>query len=223
MKTYFLPVIRARFPVVAALVLFLSGIFPAAAQQWVVNQKDNTRPETTARNSSPAFIRSFTADHFNGYNDVEFTVSTLNDTRKFVLEYSFNALDYLTAGELLADKEIYSFRHRLLDERPVLYRVRFEQLNGKFSYSDPIVLKGIPVAPVQIYPTIITGNTVNINASWPVERIVVTSANGVQVLAKEVNGQRDYISVVVPSVGKGMYWMTFYGRGWKSTEKFIVP
>ena len=78
------------------------------------------------------------------------------------------------------------------------------------------------VSPITIYPTIITGNTVNVNTSLAVERIVIYSGNGVQVFAKEMNGQRDFIPLVIPSLGKGIYWMTFYGNGWKTTSKFII-
>jgi hypothetical protein len=223
MKRYFLQSIRPGFPVIAGLAVLLSAILPVSAQQWVINQKDNTRPETTAGTSSPALIRSLTASRWNGYNDIQWTAITVNDTRKLIVEYSFNTIDYLTAGELLADKEIYTLRHHVLDERPVLYRIRSEQLNGKFFYTAPIILQGVPVSPVQIYPTVITGNTVNINAGWPVERIVVSSGSGAQVFAKEVNGQGDYMAVVLPPLAKGMYWMSFYGQGWKSTEKFIIP
>jgi hypothetical protein len=224
MKTDFLELLKKRWSaIVISLLVMLSGIIPASAQQWVVNQKDNTRPETTAYNTAPAFVQTLSANRWNGYNDIEWTVSSLNDTKKFIIEYSLNAVDYLTAGEVLADKNIYSLRHHILDDRPMLYRVRIEQQNGKFFYTAPIVLQGVPVSPVQIYPTVITGNTVNMNASWPVERIVVSSGSGAQVFTKEIGGQSNYIAVVVPSLAKGMYWMSFYGRGWKSTEKFLVP
>ena len=225
MRKEFLPRVKASFPKLIGSVLALwTGITVVAQQPYTTNERDNTRPETTAYTSSPAFVTSFTANHFNAYNEIEWSVKYIQDTRKFVIQYSTDGVDYLSAGEQLADKESYTLQHRTLDTRPMFYRIRSEQLNGKVFYSSPILLQGIPIAPVQIYPTVVTGSTVNMNASWPVERIVVTSTSGMQMLAKDINGQRDYMAVVLPtSVGKGMYYMTFYGQGWKSTEKFIIP
>jgi hypothetical protein len=97
-----------------------------------------------------------------------------------------------------------------------------ELVNNKFIYQDGIAVDGINSSPVQIYPTIIQGNIVNVNAYWPVERITITSGSGAQVYTKDTNGQKDFMSVSIPSFGKGLYWMTFYGRGWKTTNKFII-
>jgi hypothetical protein len=124
---------------------------------------------------------------------------------------------------MASPKPDYVLQHRILDDRPMLYRIRSEQLNEKSFYSSSIVLQGVPVSPVIIYPTVITSNTVNVNASWPVERIIVTSSNGAQVMAKDINGQRDFMAISVPAaLTRGMYYMTFQGKGWKTTEKFLV-
>jgi hypothetical protein len=224
MRKEFLRRVRTGFPAVVGIALVLMLNTPLFAQQHIVAQKDNTRPEATAYNTRPAFINFFSAVKWNGYNEIQWSATSQADTRKYIVEYSVNGVDYQTAGELLADKTFYTLQHRTLDDRPMLYRVRVEQLNGKFFYTPGVLLDGIPVPPVRIFPNTVTGSTVNYIADWPIERIVITSGSGTQVVAKEINGQGDYSSITLPAtLGKGMYWMTFYGKDWKTTSKFFVP
>ncbi|HEX2627963.1 MAG TPA: T9SS type A sorting domain-containing protein [Chitinophagaceae bacterium] len=217
--------IKTSFPrgVGIILVLLLSTII-STAQQNIISQKDNTRPEATAYTHQPSFVTSFTANKWNGYNEIRWSAAYQGDTKRYIIEYSVDGLNYQSVGEMVASPNPdYVLQHRILENRPMLYRIRSEQLNEKSFYSSSIVLDGVPVSPVIIYPTVITSNTVNVNASWPVERITVTSSNGSQVMAKDINGQRDFMAISVPAaLSRGMYYMTFQGKGWKTTEKFVV-
>jgi hypothetical protein len=195
----------------------------ASGQQYVIANKDNTHPEITDQTVSPAFISSFSVLKGNGYNEISWLARREDDTRKYIVEYSLNGTDYEAAGEMLAGNGSYTFKHVILDPRPMIYRVKMEQANNKSFYAGGIISDGVSISPVQMYPTIIHGNTININAFLPVEKIIISSGTGARVYAKDINGQRDLIPIVIPSFGKGIYWITFYGKGWKTTEKFIVP
>jgi hypothetical protein len=212
--------VKATFPLTAMISAFSAS--PLLAQQYVIADKDNTHPEITLQTSLPALITRFTVQRENDYAEVLWSSLREQDIRRYVVEYSINGTDYETAGEVMANNGLYTFRHRMPDSRPAIYRIKMELLNGKSFYSAGAVLDGINIPPVQIYPTIVQGNTVNINAWWPVERINVFSSNGKLVLAKDINGERDYMAIVIPPLSKGIYWMNFYGQGWKSTGKFIV-
>ena len=144
------------------------------------------------------------------------------NTRKFIVEYSYDGVDFLSAGQALSSNGVYSLKHYTLDLRPVLYRIKIEELNGKFTYSSIILMDGIDVPVVKVYPTAVTGNIINADAAFPVERITVVSTDGRQVFAKDLNGASDFIPITIPSLTRGMYFITFYGNGWKSTSKFVV-
>jgi hypothetical protein len=212
---------KATFPFLTAMMLLCS--VRVHSQLNVIDQKDNTHPEINTNSAKPSFIAFFRAARENGYNEIEWGAMSEQDTRKYIVEYSLNGIDYTSAGELSAGQNSYHLKHDLKDERPTLYRVKAEQLTGKYFYSAAIFLRGIPTEPVKIYPTIITGNTVNVIADWPVEKISVYSASGAQVMIKEMGGKSESITVTLPSIAKGIYFMTFYGQGWKSTSKFIMP
>ena len=194
-----------------------------SAQQHVIADKDNTRPETKASTEKPVFIRSLVAKKWNGYNEIQWVATHDENTRKFIVEYSTNGIDFQSAGEkLVSNNQDYLLRHQIFEERPMLYRIRAEKLSGKSFYTSAFLLDGVPIAPVKIYPTVITTNSIRMNAHWPVERINIYSSSGQQVFSKDVGGQRDFMEVAIPNLAKGMYYMNFYGVGWKSTDKFVV-
>jgi hypothetical protein len=209
---------------VALVVAFLAGSTASNAQQNVIANKDNTRPEITRQFSLPANISFFSVVRNNGYNDIQWASQYEQDTRKFIVEYSLDGIYFQSAGEVLATPTgNYQLKHQTFERSPLLYRIRAENLNGRFVYSRNILLSGDDVSPVKIYPTIITGNQVNINAAFPIERITVVSISGQQVYTQDVSGRTDYMTVTLPSLGKGIYIVNFSGQGWKWSDKIIVP
>lgn len=210
----------ATLPLIAGLILIFAG--NANSQQHIIANKDNTRPETTRQLYSPARIISFTATRNNGYNDIRWTAMSEESARRFIVEYSFDGRDFQTAGPVSGINGMYSFNHNNFDSRPMLYRIRIEDLGQRTYYSDNIYLDGIAIAPVKIYPTIVTGDVVNINAAFPIERVTIVSGDAKQVFAKELNGSTDFIPLVIPSLNRGMYWITFYGNGWQNTQQFVI-
>lgn len=198
---------------------------PVSAQQHIIADKDNTRPDQDRKstNTVHAGFTTFTAVKHNGYNEIQWSVLNDKDARKFIVEYSVNGTDYAAAGEMPVAGTPYRFKHYTTEERPMLYRLKTEDLNGRSYYSNVVILDGIEILPVKMYSNIIKGSVMNLKASWPVERIFITSPGGEQVFAKDINGQSDFIPVTIPSLARGMYWITFVGSGWQSTSKFLVP
>ena len=217
-----LQTVKATFPVIAGCLISALCTDHSYAQQYVIADKNNTRPEVNRQLSSPALVSSVAAKKFNGYNEINWSALSEQDTRRFIVEYSFDGIDFLSAGQALSSNGVYSLKHYTSDTRPVLYRIRIEELNGKFSYSSIILMDGIDIPIVKVYPTVITGNTINADAAFPVERISIVSEDGKLVFAKDLNGARDFIPLTIPALTRGMYFITFYGNGWKTTSKFLI-
>jgi len=222
MRKAILQTVKATFPLLAGFFISTLYIQPSFAQQYIIANKDNTRPETSRQNSSPAIITSFKAEKFNGYNEISWTALSEQGTRKFIVEYSADAVNFQSAGQVLSTDGKYIFKHYTQDTRPLIYRVKIEELTGKFSYSPEIVLDGKEIPPVSIYPTIVTGSVINANAELPVQRLTITSVDGQQQFAKDLNGVSNFIPIVIPALGKGIYFITFYGNGWKSSSRFLI-
>ena len=214
--------VKATFPAIAGCLVSALCINNSYAQQFVIADKNNTRPEVNKQFSSPAMVSTFTVKKFNALNEITWTAFREQDTRQFIVEFSYDGIDFSSAGEVLSSTGVYTFKHQTLDPRPVLYRIRVEELNGKFSYSSLILLDGIDIPVVKVYPTVVKGNAVNADAAFPVERVAILSTDGRQVFAKDLNGARGFIPLTIPPLNKGMYFITFFGNGWKTTSKILV-
>lgn len=197
-------------------------IVPAYSQQNIIANKDNTRPGTNNQNTIAAKVTTLTATKFNGYNEVHWTAIAEQDTRRFIAEYSDDGINYQTAGEMLPVAGAYSLKHHTLSTVPLLYRIRIEKTDGRFVNTSAVLLDGTPVPVVNIWPTDVKGDIVNANARFPVERASVVGSNGQQVYVKDLGGVSGLITLAIPSLQKGMYFVTFYGNGWKTTSKFVV-
>lgn len=215
--------VKATFPAIAGCLISTLCINQSYAQQYVIANKDNTRPETRRQfEPLPARVFTFTANRFNGYNEIQWNAAREQDTRRYIVEYSYDSYNFQSAGQVIAINGVYDLKHYTSNTRPALYRVRIEDLTGKFYYSENVFLNGRDILPVTIYPTVVTGNIVNANTFFPVERISVVSVSGQEVFAKDMNGANEFLKINIPSLSKGWYVITFYGNGWKTASKFMV-
>lgn len=204
----------------SAITLSLSAI--CFGQQHIIADKNNTRPEIENQFRSPVGIVGLSAIRHNGYNEIRWSAIAEKDVRKYIVEFTEDGINYQSGGEVSVRPGGYELKHQTFSMAPMLYRLRIEEMSGKSQYSANILVEGVDMSPVSIYPTIITGNIINVIAGFPVERITIVSGSGQQVFAQDVGGKTDYMRITIPSLAKGMYWICFNGQGWKSTTKFMI-
>ena len=214
-----LQIVKATFPVIAGLSALISSAY---SQQNIIADKDNTRPEFNNGQSVQAKITSFTAIKASGYNDIQWSALMEEDTRRFIVEYSTDGITYQSAGETAVADGNYELKHQTFETRPLLYRLRAEKADGKFYTSPNILLNGVELPPVKVYPTSVTGSTVNVQSEFAAQRMTLTSFDGLQVLEKNLGGVNGYMKLTLPTLNEGMYIMTFYGDGWKSSTKIVI-
>jgi hypothetical protein len=219
MRKVILQLVKATFPIAAG---FSTLINPAISQQNIIAGKDDTHPEIAAQQYSSAKIYKLSAIQMHGYNEIQWSAVAEDNTRRFIVEYSTDGINYQSAGELTPLTGNYSLKHYTLDTRTFLYRVRMEKKDGRFFDSMRFLLGGVDIGPVKIYPTIVEGNTLNLRMAFPVHRMSIISLDGKQVMAKDLGGIVGTTQVAIPVLSKGQYLVTFYGNGWQSTEKFMV-
>jgi hypothetical protein len=211
--------VKATFPIAAGFSTLISSAY---SQQNIIAGKDETHPEIAAQQYSSAKIYKFSAVQMHGYNEIQWSAVAEEDTRRFIVEYSADGINYQSAGELTPFTGNYSLKHYTLDTRTFLYRIRVEKKDGRFFNSVNFLLGGVDIAPVKIYPTIVEGNTLNLRIAFPVHRMNVISLDGKQVMAKDLGGIAGTTQVAIPVLSRGHYLVIFYGNGWQSTEKFII-
>ena len=218
MRKAILQNVKATF-LLAGFSTFMNSAY---SQQNIIADKDKTRPDTEIKTSIDATIIFFKATRMDSWNEIQWAALQEEDTKRYILEYSTNGIDYRTAGEVIPLNGEYLLKHPTVDKRSFLYRIRAERNDGKFYNLRVALLEGNDIPAVKIYPTMIEGNTINIDAGLAVERINIYSSDGRQVFVKEMSGFSGTTQIVIPSLSKGMYWMNFYGSGWKSISKFII-
>ena len=219
MRKVILQLVKATFPIAAGLSTLINSAY---TQQNIIAGKDDTHPEIKAQQYNSARIYNLNAAQMNGYNEIQWSAIAEEDTRRFIVEYSADGINYLSAGEITPLTGRYTLKHYTLNARTFLYRIRMEKKDGRFFNSVNFLLDGIDISPVKIYPTIVEGNTMNLQMAFPVHRMSIVSLDGKQVMAKELGGISGFTQVAIPVLSKAQYLVTFYGNGWQSTEKFII-
>lgn len=194
----------------------------AKGQQHIIDKKDETHPEIAARQYSAARIYQFSAVRLNGYTEIKWQAAAEEDTKKFIVEYSNDGINFMSAGEVTPITGIYTLKHHTLDSRAILYRIRMEKKDGRFFSTVNFLVNGVDIRPVLLYPTIVQNNTLNVEMYLPVTRINIYAADGKQVMQKEMGGENGFSQLSIPVLNRGIYMITFYGNGWQSTEKFMV-
>ena len=209
----------------AALMLVFACVlqgFSIYSQQNIIVNKDNTRPETTRQLTMAAKVRSLTVNRFNGYNEVQWGAIGEQDTRRYSAEYTTDGRDYQSAGELAPINGFYGLKHYTFETGPMIYRIRIEKKDGSFYYSEATLLDGIAKTFTSIYPTTVRGNVINVIAGVPAERATIVGMEGQNIFSKELGGLMGSFTMAIPGLKKGIYWITFYGRGWNNTIPFLV-
>ena len=218
MRKMILRIVKAT----AMLAGFSTLMNAAYSQQNVIDKKDDTHPGISAQQSMPAKIFQFSATRLNGYNEIKWQAAAEDDTKKFIVEFSSDGLNYQSAGEVTPITGTYTLKHHTLDASTFLYRIRMEKKDGRYFSTGNFLLGGIDVRPVMLYPTIVENNTVNLQMYLPVNRINIISTDGKQVMQKDFGGTTGFSQMSIPVLSRGTYLITFYGNGWQSTEKFII-
>ena len=116
----------------------------------------------------------------------------------------------------------YQLKHYTTDNRPKVYRLRIEEKDGSFYSSDATLLDGIREGFATIHPTNVRGDVINIIASLPAERATIMGTDGQNIFSKELGGVAGSFTIPIPTLKKGVYWISFYGRGWINTIPFLV-
>src|SRR6187402_2139742 len=139
MRKVILQLVKATFAIIAG---FSTLINPAFSQQNIIAGKDDTHPEITAQQYSSAKIYKLSAVQMQGYNEIQWSAAAEQDTRRFIVEYSTDGVNYKSAGDVTQITGTYNLKHYTFDTRTFLYRIRMEKKDGRFFNSVSFLLGG---------------------------------------------------------------------------------
>jgi glucose/arabinose dehydrogenase len=174
---------------------------------------------------APVTLVSFTVRNISSYNELHWSTAYEQNADKYVIEYSTDGSNYAIAGEVTAMNSLsgynYTYRHAIADTRKIFYRLKMRDLDGSSRYSSVITIGG-KNSGVTIYPTIVQNNMLELNANVPVESLRVFDTGGKEMYGSNLNGRQGYFSIQLPTMAKGMYFVTIQSKDYNKTEKIIV-
>lgn len=199
-----------------------------AGELYAVSLTGNTIYSITASGNSalPITLINFSATSFDGYNEIKWVSSFEQDADKYVIEYSTDGTVYNNAGEIKAQNDNaghqYSFRHVTVYTGKIFYRLLLKDLDGSSRYSPVVVIDHSDKEIVRIYSTVLQNNTLQLTTNIPLEKLRVINSAGAQVYDNNLGSKQGYISITLPSLPGGMYFVTMTGKDFIKTERIII-
>ncbi|NOT50407.1 MAG: T9SS type A sorting domain-containing protein [Chitinophagaceae bacterium] len=160
----------------------------------------------------PFTLLSFSGHKMNGYNELKWKTSDEQNMNRYIVEYSTDGVYFQYGGEVAARNQPgvqqYRFMHFTTGSGKIFYRLKAENLDRSINYSAVIGID-LKEGHIKVSPTFISDNLLRISSEKVMNRLIITDSYGRIVLRKELNGQQGFLTVQLPTVAKGMYWVKF--------------
>ncbi len=194
---------------------------------YAVSQGSNAILKLNAAGGTPlpVTLTSFTAKRSGGFNELKWTTATEQNTARFIIEFSLNGNSFSSAGAVAASRNetgsAYSFRHNYNSNGTVYYRLAIQDDDGSVKYSTVLRVAGSHDG-TRIYPTVVRDRIINLSLEQPAELLRVMNTNGSRVFEKNLNNARGSMTISLPHLNRGIYFVQVHIEGKIKTEKIIV-
>ena len=194
---------------------------------YAVSQGSNAILKLNAAGGTPlpVTLSSFTAKRSGGFNELKWTTATEQNTARFIIEFSLNGNSFSSAGAVAASRNengsAYSFRHNYNSNGTVYYRLAIQDDDGSTKYSTVLRVAGTHDG-TRIYPTVVRDRIINLSLEQPAGLLRVINTNGSRVFEKNLNNASGSLTVSLPHLNRGIYFVQVYMKGEIKTEKIIV-
>jgi hypothetical protein len=187
-----------------------------------------TYPNGTVVTSSavlPIKLKSFNGKHIDNVNQLSWSTSSEVNTNNFEIEKSLNSKDFKAIGKMNATgnsniTQQYNFTDANLNNATVsYYRLKMNDNNGAFAYSNTIKVSSVVKGSVSLYPNP-TKTSVNIAGSQ-MKQITVTNILGKVVLQQTLNSVNNTV-LNVSTLPKGIYNINIKNNDGNTALNFIV-
>ena len=183
----------------------------------------------------PITLESFTAKEKEHTVQLNWDISSNSNPRSFEIEKSIDATSFSGIGTVLSNANSatqYSFTDQAPFRGMAYYRLKMTDMNGITTYSATISIRlaAASANKINIYPTIVTGNSFFVTAGSNIRNavITITSLNG-NIITKQnagniTAGQAVRVSTGAANTGKGIYAVIISGSDFGITSgKIVIP
>mgnify|MGYP001067939323 CR=1 FL=1 len=181
----------------------------------------------------PITLQSFTAQEKDHNVQLNWEISSDSNPRSFEIEKSVDATSFSAIGTVQSNMNSAT-QYRFTDQAPfrgtAYYRLKMTDMNGVATYSAIVSIRLAVVSAnkINIYPTVVTGNSFYVTAVANIRNavITITSLNG-NIISKQkagniTAGQAVRVLTSAANTGKGVYAVIISGSDFGITYGKIV-
>jgi hypothetical protein len=174
----------------------------------------NTFPRTISFSNGYLGVSNVWANRIIGANEIHWVLSGVQNVSDFYVEYSRDMHNFERAGLvhlLQAGNNEYVFRHSFIDDRQVYYRLALVQDGRVLAYTPAIQLAN-EVNTTKVFPTVVQGSTMYVQTANAYDKLQVINGASQSVYEKPLDKQTGTITVGLPSLPRGVYFVRLLSR-----------
>ncbi|GAA4741161.1 T9SS type A sorting domain-containing protein [Flavisolibacter ginsenosidimutans] len=190
----------------------------SSGDYWQIDQWAAQMPRLATKTTFPLTVQftngyiginNLSANRLVGENEIVWNIGAWNNAANFVVEWSRDAQTFQQAGVVHLESVNggrYVFRHRFEDNRLVYYRIGIVTGANTIAYS-PAVQVAEEEYTTKIFPTEVKGSTFYIQTGQAFEKLQVVNSAGQAVYEKGISGQTGTITIGLPPLNTGVYFV----------------
>ena len=187
---------------------------------------NTTFPRTISFPNGYVGVSNVRANRLVGENEIYWTLAGAQNISDFYIEFSRDLHNFERAGIVRLTRTEggtnYVFRHKFNDRNRVYYRLALVRDGNVLAYT-PAVQLADEEASTKVFPTLVTGSTFYVQTGQAYERLQVVNSNSEPVYEKGLDNQSGTITVGLPSLPKGIYFVRLLsGRAPQHVQRIMV-
>lgn len=196
----------------------------ASGDYWKTEEYASRLPELVNKTTFPttfnftngyAGITALQANRLIGVNEVIWNLGAVQNVSGFVVEWSRDLVSFERAGVVqLARTEgssRYVFKHLFQDNQLVYYRLGFQTAGTAAVAYTPAVQVLDEESVTKVFPTQVRGGNFYVQTAQTWDKLQVFNSANSPVLEKGISGQTGTITVSLPSLPTGIYFVRLLG------------
>lgn len=206
----------------------------ASGDYWQIDEWAARLPRMATKTTFPLTIQftngyiginNLSATRLVGENEIVWNIGAWNNATNFVVEWSRDAQTFERAAVVHVESVNggrYVFRHLLQEERLVYYRIGIVTGANTIAYT-PAVQLADEEFTTKVFPTQVKGSTFYVQTGQPFEKLQVVNSSGQAVFEKGISGQTGTITIGLPPLQTGIYFVRLLsGNSFQHVQRIVV-
>lgn len=196
----------------------------ASGDYWKTEEYANRLPELANKTTFPttvnftnghAGITALQANRLVGVNEVIWNLGSTQAVSGVVVEWSRDLRTFERAGVVQLSRTEgatrYVFKHLFQDNQLVYYRLGFQTAGTAAIAYTPAVQVLDEESTTKVFPTQVRGSNFYVQTAQAWDKLQVFNSANLPVLEKGISGQTGTITVSLPSLPTGIYFVRLLG------------